>query len=80
MLLGFTAVAVATCFCLGSTPIPEGVPIAPDALTTHIVAPADAIPERCLTGSRAWAHTLTVCPLMPVQAEQSKPSALRRAF
>jgi len=83
MLLGLTAVAVAACFCLTPTPLPEQLPMAPDALTTHAVAPADAIPQRCLTGSRAWAHTLPACPQMPSQVlhtQRAHPLLFGRAF
>lgn len=88
MFMGLTALAVATCFCLGSTPVPEQLPVAPDALTTRVVAPADAIPERCLTGARAWAHMLAACPLMPVTVSpapekaqvHARVTALGRAF
>ena len=67
MLLGFTVTVAAACFCLSPAPVPEQVPVAPDALVTtiHAAAPADAIPERCLT-SRAWSHAAAACPRMPV--------------
>jgi hypothetical protein len=69
MLLGLTATIVATCFCLSPepAPVPEQIPVAPDALTTpiHAAVPADAIPERCLT-SRAWSQPTAACPRMPV--------------
>ena len=83
MLLGITAIAVGACFCLGPTPLPEAVPLPPDTLTAHVVAPADGIPTRCLTGSRAWAHTLAACPRMPDQVlrtERAKPLLLGRAW
>lgn len=66
MLLGFTATVVAACFCLSPAPVPEQVPVAPDALVMpiHAAVPADAIPERCLT-SRAWPHATAACPRMP---------------
>lgn len=68
MLLGVTATVVATCFCLSPTPLPEQVPVAPDAFTATTIrdeVPADAIPERCLSTARAWSHMTVTCPRMP---------------
>jgi len=67
MLLGVTATVVATCFCLSPTPLPEQVPVAPDAFTATTIrdeVPADAIPERCLNTARAWSHLAVTCPKM----------------
>lgn len=71
MLLGVTATVVAACFCLGPMPVPEQVPVAPDAYNAPIRAavPADAIPERCLSTARAWSHSVAPCPRMPVLEE-----------
>ncbi|MEV8215451.1 LuxR C-terminal-related transcriptional regulator [Leifsonia sp. NPDC077715] len=51
MLLRLTAAAVAACFCLSPTPLPEQIPVAPDAFNTPIrdVTTSDAVPQRCLT-------------------------------
>ena len=73
MLLGVTAVAVATCFCLGPTPLPEELPMEPQASTTRVEVPDDAIPQRCLAGVRSWARTSpALCPRMPSQALHTK--------
>ena len=83
MLLGMTATTLAACFCLWPAPVPEQVPVAPDALSTPVAAPLDAIPERCLTGARAWARTLPACPRMPSElltTERARPLLLGRAW
>jgi len=67
MLIGLTATVVATCFCLSPAPLPEQVPVAPDAIATTIrdAVAADAVPEHCLTSARAWSHLSRTCPRMP---------------
>ena len=67
MLRALTVAAIAACFCLGPTPVPESVPAAPEAFTTqiHDEVPADAVPLRCLTSVEARSHLIASCPRMP---------------
>jgi len=69
MLLAVTATVVAACFCLTPAPLPEQIPVTPDAfeIPVHAAVPADAVPERCLASARAWSRLAAVCPRMPVQ-------------
>lgn len=84
MFLGLTATTVvAACFCLGPVPVPEQIPVAPDAVDTaiHAAIPSDAIPERCLASVGAWSHLTDSCPRMPVDPAlhaRSRPFVLNR--
>ena len=60
-MLGTLATVVVACFCLGSTPMPEPVPIAPDAPVVR-----DAIPPACVTAEWTKAHRILECPRLPL--------------
>ena len=83
MLLGVTATVAAACFCLSPSPVPEQIPVAPDAAVAVIrdAVPSDAVPVRCLSSARAWSHLRGACPRMlgdPFQRVGAKPLLLYR--
>lgn len=83
MLLGTTATIVVACFCVSPAPLPEQIPVAPDAVTTiHDTVRSDAFPARCLRSARAWSHLADVCPSVPSEPfikVGAKPFLLYRA-